>query len=160
MYTCIQRCEIPNNWSHVDWTIWKRAERTISVYQLFPPSVLLQSKQTELLAESARDDLEKEDCKTSGADGMQRLHTAYEDTKLNLLCGKKDSFRIDEKLNAGVNYFVSMRWRMVWGKPDSWYRRCCLCLTGAVVISQHSHLETFVHLPFSCLSIHLLLQER
>lgn len=40
---------------------------------------------------------------------MQRLHTAYEDTELNLLCGKKDSFRIDEKLNAGVNYFVSMR---------------------------------------------------
>lgn len=60
--------------------------------------------------------------------------------------------------DAGGNYFRYVRWRMFRRKADSWYRRCCLCLSGAVARSQHSHLETFVHSPFSCLLVHILLQ--
>lgn len=95
MYTRTQRCGTLKNWTHVGWTI-RWAERTINVSQLFPSFdavVPPHYKQVELLAESVGGvSWKRGDCKTSGADGTQRLHTDCEDPTLNLISGKRGQF--------------------------------------------------------------------
>lgn len=85
------------NWTNVEGTMRRWTERTLYLSQLFPSSesvVLPHPKQAELLAEGIWGITWKRgDYKTSGADGLQRLHATCEDTRLNLIFRKTGQFQ-------------------------------------------------------------------